>query len=52
LAKVPLIGFAEVWINGTSGGDTINAVFIRQVAVGEPGSTGSDMGAVHAQLIQ
>jgi hypothetical protein len=41
-----------VWISGTTGGGTINAVFIRQVAPGTPGSGGGDMGAVHAQLIQ
>lgn len=45
-------GFAEVWISGSSGSD-INAVFIRQVASGEPGPGGTpDTGAVHATLIQ
>ena len=34
--SVPVIGFAEVWISGTSGAD-ITAVFIRQVAAGTPG---------------
>lgn len=51
-AQVPVTGFAEVWVSGTTGGSTINAVFIRQVTVGVPGSGGTDMGAVHAQLIQ
>jgi hypothetical protein len=50
--QVPVTGFAEVWLVGTTGGDTINAVFIRQVAVGTPSSGGVNMGAVHAQLIQ
>lgn len=49
--SVPVTGFAEVWISGTSGAD-INAVFIRQVAVGAPGTGGTNMGAVHAQLTQ
>jgi hypothetical protein len=48
---VPVTGFAEVWISGSSGSN-INAVFIRQVAPGKPGSTGTNMGAVHAQLTQ
>jgi hypothetical protein len=48
---VPVTGFAEVWISGNSGSD-IAAVFIRQVAVGTPGSAGTNMGAVHAQLTQ
>ncbi len=49
--SVPVTGFAEVWISGTSGSD-ITAVFIRQVAAGTPGTGGSNMGAVHAQLTQ
>jgi Putative Flp pilus-assembly TadE/G-like len=48
---VPVTGFAEVWISGSSGSD-INAVFIRQVSPGTPGSSGTNMGAVHAQLTQ
>jgi hypothetical protein len=48
---VPVTGFAEVWISGSSGSD-INAVFIRQVSPGTPGSPGANMGAVHAQLTQ
>src|SRR5512146_384827 len=36
--QVPVTGFAEVWISGTAGGSTINAVFIRQVEPGTPGS--------------
>jgi hypothetical protein len=44
-------GFAEVWISSTTGAD-INAVFIRQVAAGTPGTGGTNMGAVHAQLTQ
>lgn len=51
-SQVPVTGFAEVWISGTTGGSTIDAVFIRQVAPGTPGSSGSNMGAVHAELIQ
>jgi Flp pilus assembly protein TadG len=47
----PVTGFAEIWISGTSGAD-INAVFIRQVAGGTPGTGGTNMGAVHAQLTQ
>jgi hypothetical protein len=47
----PVTGFAEVWISGSSGSD-INAVFIRQVSSGTPGSSGTNMGAVHAQLTQ
>jgi len=47
----PVTGFAEVWISGSSGSD-VNAVFIRQVAVGTPGSGGTNMGAEHAQLTQ
>jgi Flp pilus assembly protein TadG len=50
--QVPVTGFAEVWISGTTGGSTINAVFIRQVEPGTPGSSGSNMGAMHAQLTQ
>ncbi len=49
--SVPVTGFAEIWISGTSGAD-INAVFIRQVAGGTPGTGGTNMGAVHAQLTQ
>jgi len=49
--SVPVIGFAEVWISGTSGSD-VTAVFIRQVAAGTPGTGGTNMGAVHAQLTQ
>jgi Flp pilus assembly protein TadG len=49
--SVPVTGFAELWISGTSGSD-ITAVFIRQVAAGTPGTGGSNMGAVHAQLTQ
>jgi hypothetical protein len=49
--SVPVVGFAEVWISSTTGAD-INAVFIRQVAEGTPGTGGTDMGAVHAQLTQ
>ncbi|HVB81446.1 MAG TPA: pilus assembly protein TadG-related protein [Candidatus Binataceae bacterium] len=49
--SVPVIGFAEIWISGTSGSD-ITAVFIRQVAPGTPGTGGTNMGAVHAQLTQ
>ena len=49
--RVPVTGFAEVWISGSSGSD-INAVFIRQVSPGTPGSSGTNMGAVHAQLTQ
>ena len=49
--SVPVTGFAEVWISGTSGAD-ITAVFIRQVAAGTPGTGGTNMGAVHAQLTQ
>ena len=49
--SVPATGFAEVWISGTSGAD-INAVFIRQVAAGTPGTGSTNMGAVHAQLTQ
>jgi hypothetical protein len=49
--SVPVVGFAEVWISGTSGAD-ITAVFIRQVASGTPGTGGTNMGAVHAQLTQ
>ena len=48
---VPVTGFAEVWISGSSGSD-INAVFIRQVLPGTPGSSGTNMGAVHARLTQ
>jgi hypothetical protein len=51
-SQVPVTGFAEVWISGTTGGSTINAVFIRQVEAGTPGTGGSNMGAVHAQLTQ
>jgi Flp pilus assembly protein TadG len=47
--SVPVVGFAEIWISGTSGSD-ITAVFIRQVAAGTPGTGGTNMGAVHAQL--
>ncbi len=47
----PVTGFAEVWISGSKGSD-VNAVFIRQVAPGNPGSSGTNMGAVHAQLTQ
>ena len=49
--SVPVTGFAEVWISSTTGAD-INAVFIRQVAEGTPGTGGTNMGAVHAQLTQ
>jgi Flp pilus assembly protein TadG len=49
--SVPVVGFAEVWISSTTGAD-INAVFIRQVAEGTPGTGGTNMGAVHAQLTQ
>ena len=49
--SVPVVGFAEVWISGSSGPD-ITAVFIRQVAPGTPGGGGTNMGAVHAQLTQ
>jgi Flp pilus assembly protein TadG len=49
--SVPVTGFAEVWISGYSGAD-ISAVFIRQVAAGTPGTGGTNMGAVHAQLTQ
>jgi Putative Flp pilus-assembly TadE/G-like len=49
--SVPVVGFAEIWISGSSGSD-ITAVFIRQVAVGTPGGGGTNMGAVHAQLTQ
>jgi Flp pilus assembly protein TadG len=49
--SVLVVGFAEVWISGTSGAD-ITAVFIRQVASGTPGTGGTNMGAVHAQLTQ
>jgi hypothetical protein len=49
--SVPVTGFAEVWISGYSGAD-ISAVFIRQVAPGTPGTGGTNMGAVHAQLTQ
>lgn len=49
--SVPVTGFAEVWILGFSGAD-INAVFIRQVEAGTPGTGGTNMGAVHAQLTQ
>lgn len=49
--SVPVIGFAEVWISGSSGAD-ITAVFIRQVEPGTPGSGATNMGAVHAQLTQ
>jgi Flp pilus assembly protein TadG len=49
--SVPVIGFAEVWISGTSGAD-ITAVYIRQVEPGTPGTGGTNMGAVHAQLTQ
>ncbi|HTJ09759.1 MAG TPA: Tad domain-containing protein [Candidatus Binataceae bacterium] len=51
-SQVPVTGFAEVWISGTTGGSTINAVFIRQVEAGTPDTGGSNMGAVHAQLTQ
>ena len=51
-SQVPVTGFAEVWISGSTGGGTINAVFIRQVEAGTPGTGGSNMGAVHAQLTQ
>ena len=51
ICTVPVTGFAEVWISGSSGSD-INAVFIRQVSPGTPGSSGTNMGAVHAQLTQ
>jgi hypothetical protein len=47
----PVTGFAELWISGSSGSD-VNAVFIRQVSAGTPGSSGTNMGAVHAQLTQ
>ncbi len=47
----PVTGFAEVWISGSSGSD-ITAVFIRQVASGTPGTGGTNMGAMHAQLTQ
>ena len=47
----PVTGFAEVWVSGSSGSN-INAVFIRQVGPGNPGSSGTDMGAVHALLTQ
>jgi Flp pilus assembly protein TadG len=50
--QVLVTGLAEVWISGTTGGSTINAVFIRQVVPGTPGVGGTDMGAVHAQLMQ
>jgi Flp pilus assembly protein TadG len=46
-----VIGFAEVWLVSVSGSD-INAIFIRQVAPGEPGSGGTDTGAVHPTLLQ
>jgi Flp pilus assembly protein TadG len=49
--SVPVTGFAEVWISGSSGAD-ITAVFIRQVEAGTPGTGGTNMGAVHAQLTQ
>jgi Flp pilus assembly protein TadG len=49
--SVPVTGFAEVWISGYSGSD-VTAVFIRQVEPGTPGTGGTNMGAVHAQLTQ
>jgi Flp pilus assembly protein TadG len=49
--SVPVTGFAEVWISGSSSSD-VTAVFIRQVEPGTPGTGGSNMGAVHARLSQ
>jgi hypothetical protein len=49
--QAPLLGFAEVWITA-SDGSAINAIFIRQVAPGNPGPPGPDAGATRATLIQ
>ncbi len=49
--SVPVSGFAEVWISGSSGAD-ISAVFIRQVEPGTAGTGGTNMGAVYARLTQ
>jgi Flp pilus assembly protein TadG len=48
---VPVTGFAEVWISGSSGSD-ISAVFIRQLAPGQFSASAPDGGAYHAVLLQ
>jgi hypothetical protein len=49
--QAPVRGFAEVWISA-SDGSAINAIFIRQVAPGNPSPTAPDAGANHALLTQ
>ncbi len=46
-----IVGFAEVWLVSASGSD-INVIFIRQSAPGDPGSGGTDTGAVHPILVE
>jgi hypothetical protein len=48
---VPVMGFAEVWISGTTGSD-INAVFIRQVSSDTGSASAPNFGALHATLTQ
>ena len=49
--KVPVKGFAQVWITGNSGLN-LNIIFIRQVATGQGTSSAPMAGAYHAVLTQ